>query len=48
MEYRLIKKRRLFRPNPKYLGGTIDYSIDEVSENQLDYTSELFGQKGNI
>ncbi len=48
MEYGLIKKRRMFRPDPKYLGGRTDYSIDEISQNQLNVTAEFFGQKGNI
>lgn len=47
MEYGLIKKRRIFRPDPKYLGGRTDYSIDEISQNQLNLTAEFFGQKGN-
>ena len=31
-----------------YILGGNDYTIDEVSKNQLDYTAELFGQKGNL
>lgn len=47
MEFGLIKKRPIYRVNPKYLGGYEDNSVDEVSKNQLDYTASLFGQKGN-
>lgn len=48
MEFGLIKKRRLFRPDPKYLGGNTDYTVDDISKNQLDLAAEIFGQKGNI
>lgn len=47
MEYGFIKKRPIYRINPKYLGGYVDNTIDEVSKNQLEYTANLFGQKGN-
>ena len=48
MEYGLIKKKRIFRPDPKYLGVSTNNSIDEISKNQLNITAEFFGQKGNI
>jgi len=48
MEFGLIKKRKRFRTNPKYLGmDNNDNTIDEISIHQLDYTATLFGQKVN-
>jgi transposase len=47
MDLGIIKRQAKSRVNPKYLGSYVDYSIDEVSKNQLDYTSEIFGQNGD-
>lgn len=47
MELGIIKKRPILKVNPKYLSSYVDNSIDVVSVNQLDYTANLFGQKGN-
>jgi transposase len=47
MQYGFIKYRPKPRVNPKYLAGYYDNTIDEISKNQLDYTAQLFGQKGS-
>ncbi|HHX67961.1 MAG TPA: IS21 family transposase [Gallicola sp.] len=46
MELGLIPIRNRPKLKPKYLGLQDDYTIDEVSRNQLSLASELFGQEG--